>query len=90
MQKLITIIFGWILILILAEMFEILQPVFSFVIFFIKHIWTILLIVFIFMVLVIVCACRKDYLKYKNETPQERAERLKTEQMLVDWRKQFK
>ena len=85
MQKLITIIFGWILILILAEMFEILQPVFSFVIFFIKHIWTI-----VFMVLVIVCACRKDYLKYKNETPQERAERLKTEQMLVDWRKQFK
>ena len=55
MQKLITIIFGWILILILAEMFEILQPVFSFVIFFIKHIWTIVLIVFIFMVLVIFC-----------------------------------
>lgn len=28
--------------------------------------------------------------KYKNETPQERAERLKTEQMIEDWRKQFK
>ncbi|MGN0032109.1 MAG: recombinase family protein [Candidatus Gastranaerophilaceae bacterium] len=41
MQKLITIMFGWILILILAEMFEILQPVFSFVIFLIKHIWII-------------------------------------------------
>lgn len=90
MQKLITTIFGWILILILAEMFEILQPVFSSVIFLIKHIWTIVLIVFIFMVLVIVFTCRKDYLKYKNETPQERAERLKTEQMLEDWRKQFK
>ena len=42
------------------------------------------------MILVIVCACRKDYLKYKNETPQERAERLKIEQMLENWRKQFK
>lgn len=28
--------------------------------------------------------------KYKNETLQERAERLKTEQMIEDWRKQFK
>ncbi|CCY62885.1 unknown [Clostridium sp. CAG:967] len=28
--------------------------------------------------------------KYKNETPQERAERLKTEQMIENWRKQFK
>ncbi|MBP3923639.1 hypothetical protein J6E39_00175 [bacterium] len=30
------------------------------------------------------------YLQTKNETPQERAERLKTEQMIEDWRKQFK
>ena len=31
-----------------------------------------------------------DYLKYKDETGEERAERLKLEEMLDKWRKQFK
>lgn len=31
-----------------------------------------------------------DYLKYKDETEEERAERLKLEEMLDKWRKQFK
>lgn len=44
---------------------------------------------FLFFVLVVI-AYIIDYLKYKDETEEERAERLKLEEMLDKWRKQFK
>ena len=43
----------------------------------------------VFFVLVAI-AYITDYLKYKDETEEERAERLKLEEMLDKWRKQFK
>lgn len=43
----------------------------------------------VFFVLVVI-AYIIDYLKYKDETEEERAERLKLEEMLDKWRKQFK
>lgn len=30
-----------------------------------------------------------DYLKYKDETPEQRAERLKTEEMIKEWQKRY-
>lgn len=30
-----------------------------------------------------------DYLKHKNETPEQRVERLKTEEMIKEWQKRY-
>ena len=53
--------------------------------------WLKIIIGLVILVSLLLCiAFIVDYLKYKDETPQERAERLKTEQMIEDWRKRFK
>lgn len=52
--------------------------------------WKLLLIlligIFIFLILI---AILTDWIKYKDETPEEKLERLKTQTMIENWRKQF-
>lgn len=60
------------------------------IVFLFEHIWLILSICIIGFLLLLGIAYIKDYLKYKDETEEERAERLKLEEMLDKWRKQFK
>lgn len=43
-----------------------------------------------FIVLFVLTITAINYFKYKDETEEERAERLKLEEMLDKWRKQFK
>lgn len=59
-------------------------------VFIFEHIWVILLIGIIGFLVLLVISYIIDYYKYKDETPEERAERLKLEDMLDKWRKQFK
>lgn len=43
-----------------------------------------------FIVLFVLAIVTTNYFKYKDETEEERAERLKRQEMLDKWRKQFK
>lgn len=55
-----------------------------------KHFLIIALTCLLVFFVLVAIAYIIDYLKYKDETGEERAERLKLEEMLDKWRKQFK
>lgn len=55
-----------------------------------EHFLIIALICLVVFFVLVVIAYITDYLKYKDETEEERTERLKLEEMLDKWRKQFK
>lgn len=55
-----------------------------------KHFLIIALTCLLVFFVLVAIAYIIDYLKYKDETEEERAERLKLEEMLDKWRKQFK
>lgn len=55
-----------------------------------KHFLIIALTCLLVFFVLVAIAYIIDYLKYKDETEEERVERLKLEEMLDKWRKQFK
>lgn len=61
-----------------------------FIVFLVKYFPIILLICIAVFLVFIGLAYAIDYFKYRNETPKERTERLKREEMLEKWRSQFK
>lgn len=80
------ILFG----LILAELIRSLEPIFRLLVWIFQHISGIIFAVIIFIVLFVIAIIVINYYKYKDETEEERAERLKLEEMLDKWREQFK
>ena len=52
----------------------------------------ILILLFSLVIFVIFVGIKvaKDYIKYKDETPEQREERLKKEEMIREWRKKFR
>lgn len=67
-------LFGWfLLIILLALIWEYKVYIFG--------------VIFSLIAIFVIKAIISDYLKYKDETPEEREERLKTNRMIEKWRK---
>ncbi len=67
-------LFGWLLLVILLVL------IWEYKLYIFLFILSILAIIFIKQII-------SDYFKYKDETPEERGERLKTNKMIEEWRK---
>lgn len=76
--------------LILAEFIKLLEPIGILLVCIFSHISSIIFAITMFIVLFVLTITAINYFKYKDETEEERAERLKLEEMLDKWRKQFK
>lgn len=76
--------------LILAEIIKLLEPIGILLVCIFSHISSIIFAITMFIVLFVLTITAINYFKYKDETEEERAERLKLEEMLDKWRKQFK
>ena len=76
--------------LILAEFIKLLEPIGILLVCIFSHISSIIFAITMFIVLFVLTITAINYFKYKDETEEERAERLKLEAMLDKWRKQFK
>ena len=76
--------------LILAEIIKLLEPIGILLVCIFSNISSIIFAITMFIVLFVLTITAINYFKYKDETEEERAERLKLEEMLDKWRKQFK
>lgn len=76
--------------LILAEIIKLLEPTGILFAWILQHISSIIVAAIMFIVLFALAIVTINYFKYKDETKEERAERLKRQEMLDKWRKQFK
>ena len=76
--------------LILAEIIKLLEPIGILLVCIFSHISSIIFAITMFIVLFVLTITAINYFKYKDETEEERAERLKRQEMLDKWRKQFK
>lgn len=76
--------------LILAEIIKLLEPTTILFAWLFQHISNIIFAVIMFIVLFVLAIATINYFKYKDETEEERTERLKRQEMLDKWRKQFK
>lgn len=84
------IVYVILLMLILAEIIKLLEPTGNLFAWVFQRFSNIIFAVIMFVVLFVIAIIIINYLKYKDETEEERAERLKLEEMLDKWRKQFK
>lgn len=84
------IVYVILLMLILAEIIKLLEPTGNLFAWVFQHFSNIIFAAIMFVVLFVIAIIIINYLKYKDETEEERAERLKLEEMLDKWRKQFK
>ncbi len=76
--------------LILAEIIKLLEPTAILFAWIFQHISNIIFAVIMFIVLFVLAIATINYFKYEDETEEERTERLKRQEMLDKWRKQFK
>ena len=76
--------------LILAEIIKLLEPTGILFAWIFQHISSIIVAAIMFIVLFALAIVTINYFKYKDETEEERAERLKRQEMLDKWRNQFK
>lgn len=76
--------------LILAEIIKLLEPTGILFVWIFQHISSIVFALIMFIVLFALAIVTINYFKYKDETEEERAERLKRQEILDKWRKQFK
>ncbi len=76
--------------LILAEIIKLLEPTGILFVWIFQHILSIVFALIMFIVLFALAIITINYFKYKDETEEERAERLKRQEILDKWRKQFK
>lgn len=76
--------------LILAEIIKLLEPTGILFVWIFQHILSIVFVLIMFIVLFALAIVTINYFKYKDETEEERAERLKRQEMLDKWRNQFK
>ena len=76
--------------LILAEIIKLLEPIGQLFAWVFQHFSSIIFAIIMFIVLFVLAITTINYFRYKDETEEERAERLKLEEMLENWRKQFK
>lgn len=84
------IVYIILLILILAEIIKLLEPTGHLFAWVFQHFSNIIFAVIMFVVLFVIAIIIINYFKYKDETEEERTKRLKLEEMLDNWRKQFK
>ena len=75
--------------LILAEIIKLLEPTAILFAWIFQHISNIIFVI-MFIVLFVLAIATINYFKYEDETEEERTERLKRQEMLDKWRKQFK
>lgn len=76
--------------LILAEIIKLLEPTGILFVWIFQHILSIVFALIMFIVLFALAIITINYFKYKDETEEERAERLKRQEILDKWRNQFK
>lgn len=76
--------------LILAETIKLLEPTGQLFVWVFQHFSNIIFATIMFVVLFVIAIIIINYFKYKDETEEERIERLRLEEMLDKWRKQFK
>lgn len=76
--------------LILAEIIKLLEPTGILFAWIFQHISSIVFALIMFIVLFALAIVTINYFKYKDETKEERAKRLKRQEMLDKWRNQFK
>ena len=76
--------------LILAEIIKLLEATGILFVWIFQHISSIVFALIMFIVLFALAIVTINYFKYKDETKEERAERLKRQEMLDKWRNQFK
>lgn len=84
------IVYIILLILILAEIIKLLEPTGNLCVWVFQHFSNIIFEAIMFVVLFVIAIIIINYFKYKDETEEERTKRLKLEEMLDNWRKQFK
>lgn len=76
-------LFGWILLIILLVL------IWEYKIYIFLFFLTLMLTIYILIKTKEYFKKKEDAIKYKDETPEEREERLKTEKMIEEWRKKF-
>lgn len=76
--------------LILAEIIKLLEPTGILFVWIFQHISSIIVAAIMFIVLFALAIVNINYFKYKDEAEEERAERLKRQEILDKWRNQFK